>query len=212
MRHLRCLTALVGAAALTLAACGGEQETRLAGAVLDPLPVVAGVTLPDATADLAPFELKAEPGGLLVVYFGYTNCPDFCPTTMSDVKLARSRLDDPERVSVAMVTVDPERDFVVNPDLCEDEIVLSCYVRSFVDDAHALGSTDAAELQAAAAPFGAAYQVIRSGDEVVVEHSTYLYAVDDQGRIAVSWQFGTAIDDLVSDMQILLDRADSESA
>lgn len=195
-------------AALALAGCGSDEQAQLAGAVLDPLPVVAGIALPDATADLQPFELQAEPGGLLIVYFGYTACPDFCPTTMSDVKLARSRLDDPERVSVAMVTVDPERDFVERPELCEG-IVLACYVRSFVDDAHALGTHDAAALQQAAAPFGAAYNVLTSGDEVIVEHSTYLYAVDDQGRIVVSWQFGIPIDDLVSDMEILLDRTDA---
>lgn len=195
-------------AALALGACGSGEQSQLAGAVLDPLPVVAGITLPDATNDLQPFELKADPGSLLIVYFGYTNCPDFCPTTMSDVKLARSRLDEPERVSVAMVTVDPERDFVEKPELCEG-IVLSCYVRSFVDDAHALGTDDAGALQQAAAPFGAAYNVLKSGDEVVVEHSTYLYAVDDQGRIAVSWQFGIPIDDLVADMEILLDREEA---
>jgi protein SCO1 len=206
-RSLRAtVAALVGV--LALATCGSEQDGQLAGAVLDPLPVVAGITLPDATDGLRPFELRAEPGGLLIVYFGYTNCPDFCPTTMSDVKLARSRLDAPERISVAMVTVDPRRDFVEKPELCEG-IVLACYVRSFVDDAHALGTDDPTALQRAAAPFGAAYNVIASGDEVVVEHTTYLYAVDDQGRIVVSWQFGIPIDDLVSDMQTLLDRADA---
>lgn len=204
---IRSLTTCALAAALVLTAggCGSSGGSQLAGAVLDPLPVVAGVALPDATNDLEPFELKAPPGELLVVYFGYTNCPDFCPTTMSDVKLARSRLDDPEKISVAMVTVDPARDFVENPELCEG-IVLACYVRSFIDDAHALGTDDPAQLQEAATPFGAAYNVLTSGDEVIVEHTTFLYAVDDQGRIVVTWQFGIPVDDLVADMEILLDQ------
>ena len=198
---------------LLLAACGGSDGSlQLAGAVSDPLPDVSGLSLPDATADLEPFDIEAQPGGLLIMYFGYTNCPDFCPTTMSDVKLARSRLDEPERIEVAMVTVDPERDFIANPDLCGDEIVLSCYVRSFVPDAHALGTDDPAALATVAAPFGAAYNVTKSGDAVVVEHSTYLYAVNDRGEIVVTWQFGIAIDDLVSDMQALLDANGAESA
>ena len=149
--------------------------------------------------------MRAEPDGLLLVYFGYTNCPDFCPTTMSDVKLARARLDEPERVSVAMVTVDPDRDFVVDPERCADEIVLACYVTSFVDDAHALGTDDPALLSAAAAPFGAAYNVTQNGDEVQVDHTTSLYAVDDAGRLVLTWQFGVSIDDLASDMEQLLE-------
>ena len=201
--------ATAAALLLGLTACGSSEQAELAGAVLEPLPVAAGIALPDATNDLQPFELKAQPGGLLVVYFGYTNCPDFCPTTMSDVKLARSRLDEPERISLAMVTVDPERDFVEKPEICDEGIVLACYVRSFVDDAHALGTDDPALLQQAAEPFGVSYNVIKNGDEVVVEHSTRLYAVDDQGRVVVTWQFGIPIDDLVSDMQILLDQADA---
>lgn len=201
----------VAAAALLvlgLTACGSSEDAQLAGSVLEPLPVVAGISLPDATNDLQPFELTAQPGGLLVVYFGYTNCPDFCPTTMSDVKLARSRLDEPERVSVAMVTVDPERDFVDKPELC-DGIVLACYVRSFVDDAHALGTDDPDALAEAATAFGVSYNVLKNGDEVVVEHSTRLYAVDDQGRMVVTWPFGTTVDDLTSDLRILLDQADA---
>jgi protein SCO1 len=208
-RRRTTLAIAIAAAIVGLGACGDDTPAQLTGAVSDPLPVIGEVALPDATRDLEPFALQAESGGLLLVYFGYTNCPDFCPTTMSDAKLARTRLDDPERVALAMITVDPDRDFVERPELCDDGIVLSCYVRSFADDAHALGTDDPALLQRAATPFGAAYNVTTSGDAVVVEHTTYLYAVDDQGRIVVTWPFGTAIDDLASDLTLLLDRADA---
>ena len=63
---------------------------------------------------------------------------------MSDVKLARQRLDDPDRVDAAMVTVDPGRDLDV----------LADYVTSFVPEAHALGTDDFAALDRAAGPFG----------------------------------------------------------
>jgi protein SCO1 len=56
--------------------------------------------------------MRADDGEVLLVYFGYTSCPDICPTTMADIRLALEAChrDLAERVSVAMVTVDPERD------------------------------------------------------------------------------------------------------
>ena len=166
---------------------------------------MGSLSLPDATADSEPFTFRADPGGLLMVYFGYTNCPDYCPTTMNDVKLARARLDEPERISMAMVTIDPERDFVIDAERCDEAIVLACYVRSFIPDAHVLGTDDPALLSSVAAPFGVTYNIETSGDEVIVSHSTSLYAVDDQGNLVITWQFGIPIDDLASDMETLLE-------
>lgn len=207
---LRRLLAGLAAVAVVSAACGADSAGGagdLTGYRRDPMPEVGDVELPDATADGQPMALQAAPGGVLLVYFGYTNCPDFCPTTMSDVKLALARLDEPERVSVAMVTVDPNRDFVLDPDRCADRIVLACYVTSFVGDAHALGTDDAALLSKAAAPFGAAYDVTDAAGQIEVSHTTSLYAVDDQGRLVLTWQFGVAIDDLTSDLESLLEEA-----
>jgi protein SCO1/2 len=189
--------------ALLAAACGSGDEA-LHGFVRNPAPNVADITLPDQSNAGTEFALKAAPGELLVVYFGFTSCPDFCPTTMSDVKLARARQDDPERIDVAMVTVDPGRDLATDPERC-DGIILDCYVNSFVDGAHALGTDDADALSRAAAPFGAGYQVSTGDDgEIVVDHTTFLYAVDAVGDLVMTWQFGTPIDDLESDFRQLL--------
>lgn len=200
-------TAIAGATLLlALAGCGGDDR-ELAGYVREPKPQVGDVALPDGTNDLEPFALRAEPGGLLVTYFGYTNCPDFCPTTMSDLKLALSRIDGAERVQVAMVTVDPDRDFVRDPELCDDTVVLACYVTSFIEGARALGTDDPALLERAAAPLGAAYNVTTNGDAVEVSHTTSLYAIDDQGELVITWQYGVPIDDLAADLEQLLDEA-----
>ncbi len=200
--------AITGAVVLMLGTvgCGGDSR-ELAGYVREPKPQVGDVALPDGTNDLEPFALTAQPGGLLVTYFGYTNCPDFCPTTMSDLKLALARIDGPERVQVAMVTVDPDRDFVRNPDLCDEAVVLACYVTSFIDGAHALGTDDPALLERAAAPLGVAYNVTTNGDDIEVGHTTSLYAIDDQGELVLTWQYGVTIDDLAADLEQLLDEA-----
>ena len=81
---------------LLLAACGGESR-QLVGYSVEPVPAVGDITLPDLSNGDA-VSLRADPGKILLVYFGYTNCPDFCPNTMANVKLARQQLDDPAKL------------------------------------------------------------------------------------------------------------------
>lgn len=182
--------------ALAVTACGGD-ERELVGFQREPAPVVAEYELPDLSNDGEPFALRAQQDELLVVYFGYTNCPDFCPTTLSDVRLALQQLDDPDQVAVAMVAVDPDRDLPI----------LAEYVGGFFpDNGHALGTDDPGLLSRVAAPFGAQYDVTTNDDgEIEVAHTTQLYAVDDAGEIVLTWQFGVSKDDLAGDMEQLLE-------
>jgi protein SCO1/2 len=177
----------------------GDGPRELAGYRRDPAPVVAEFELPDLSNDGQPFALRARPGELLVVYFGYTNCPDFCPTTMSDVRFARQQLDDPDLVDIAMVTIDPDRDLPI----------LADYVSGFFpDDGHALGTDDQGLLTRVAAPFGTSFDVTTNDDdEIEVSHRTDLYAIDDQGRLVLTWAFGVGRDDLASDFRQLLEAA-----
>lgn len=182
------------ASTLLVTACGGDRE--LAGYIRTPAPSLVGITLPELTADGADFELRAEPGRLLVVYFGYTNCPDYCPTTMQDLRIALRSVGDADRVDVAMVTVDPERDNAILPD----------YVRSFFPDGVALGTTDAERLARAAQPFGVSYAVTTADDgDIEVAHSTQLFAVDPTGDLLITWPFGLDRDELAKDIDDLLD-------
>ena len=102
----------------------------------------------------------------------------------------------PNRVTVAMATVDPDRD--------TDEVVVG-YVHTFVDDGHALRTTDDDALRAVAGAFGADYQVTTTDEgDVDVAHTGSLYAVDDAGKLRVTWPFGTTVDDLEGDLRLLL--------
>lgn len=198
--------ATIAASTVLLIACGGTDDLtaadggdggELAGYVREPAPEVGEFELPDLSNGGEPFALRAEPGELLVVYFGYTNCPDFCPTTLSDVRLARRELDDPSKIDVAMITIDPDRDLPI----------LAEYIGGFFpDDGHALGTADASLLARVAAPFGTSYDVATNADgEIEVGHRTDLYAVDDQGRLALTWPFGVTKDALADDFRQLLD-------
>jgi len=141
--------------------------------------------------------MTAGEGKILLVFFGYTSCPDVCPTTLADTRSALGQLgDDADKIEVAMATVDPERD---TPE------VITGYVQSFIPGAHALQTLDIGLLEEAAEPFGASFSVTSGSDgEVEVVHTGSLYAVDDEGRLLVSWPFGTAFEDIASDLRILL--------
>lgn len=195
---MRRLLSMGVGAIVVLAACGGEETRELAGYRRDPAPQVGDLTLPDHSAGGEEFALKAEPGEILAVYFGYTNCPDFCPTTLSDLRLATRRMDaeDAERIDLAMVTVDPDRDLPI----------LDGYVNSFLEGSHALGTDDPDRLAEVAAPFGVGYEVTTNDEgEIEVAHSTSLYAIDDEGNLVLTWQFGVSIDDLAADLTQLLE-------
>ena len=195
---------------LFASACG-PGETAPVIAELDPAvsqdlttPAILGtdvgeVVLPDVANGGVEFAMRAEPDQALVVYFGFTSCPDVCPTTLADLKAALADLGaTAERVQFAMVTIDPERDF--------DE-TLTAYVSAFVPSGHALRTADDAALRAATDAFAADYSVIRTDDAIDVLHTAYLYAIDDEGKIRLVWPFGAEPDRIASDLSEMLDGA-----
>ncbi|MEI2696889.1 MAG: SCO family protein [Microthrixaceae bacterium] len=190
--------------ALVPTACGDDSssttttvEREMTGYTHEPTPSVSELQIP-VVGMAEPVAVTADPGELRVVYFGYTSCPDVCPTTMSDVKRALAQLpaEQADRVGVVMVTVDPDRDV-------DDK--LAAYVATFIPDGAASRITDPAQLQSVAGAFGARYSVETADDgEVEVSHTGDLYVVDDRGYIVLQWPFGTASDDLAADLAAML--------
>jgi protein SCO1 len=198
---------LVGivAAAAVLAGCSGEggaaSRPALEG-ITRPEPLQVGsVVVPEVDADgnETDFAFRADDGELLFVYFGYTLCPDLCPTTFADFKGALALLDpdDAARLSAAFVTVDPDRD--------TPEIMVG-YLGYFVDRGHAIRITDPERLRATETAFGAS-STIRTTPEGVVEvsHTSISYIVDSTGSVVVEWPFGVKSAAMAADLRILLD-------
>jgi protein SCO1/2 len=196
------LTALV---AVLVAACGGasgqtDTAPQYSGIVRTPPPVLDRTKLPDVADGGTPTALRgADTDGILLVYFGFTRCPDVCPTTLADLRTALKPLP-PElrnRITVAMVTIDPERD---TPKM------LTNYLRSFFPDGIPLRTTDTATLDQVVKDFAAAYTVTKNADgKVDVVHSAFLYAIGPDGRLIVQWPFGTTSDVINHDLRIALD-------
>ena len=168
----------------------------MSGIIRDPAPTVDGNSIPSLTDPGSEITFQAAPGELQLVFFGYTHCPDVCPTTLADLTVALRKLpeSDAAKVDTVMVTVDPDRDLDV----------LADYVQSFLPEGEAGGTADPARLQAVADSFGVTYAVMPNDDgEVDVTHSGFVYVVDDQGRLVLSWPFGTTSDAMAADLAIL---------
>ena len=136
-------------------------------------------------------------GKAVVVFFGYTHCPDVCPTTLADMAGVMKTLGaDAERVQVLFVTVDPERD---TPQ------VLKQYVPAF--DARFLGLYgDLSATQRAAKEFKIFYELQppKAPGAYTVDHSSQSYVIDPQGRLRLFVRPERIAADLAADLRTLL--------
>jgi protein SCO1/2 len=131
-------------------------------------------------------------GNWLVVFFGFTNCPDICPTTLAEIAAARAMLGDAAAaLRPVLITVDPERD---TPE------ALAAYVAAF--DADAIGLTgEPAAVAAAARGFKAYFRRAADPgdpDGYTVDHSTFLYLIGPDGAYVDFFRFGLGADALAA--------------
>jgi len=189
------LHTLVLAAALALAACSAPSTPTFHGT--DITGAEYGKTLALTDHHGTPRTLADFRGKVVTVFFGYTQCPDVCPTTLSTMSEAMRRLGpDADRVQVLFVTVDPERD---TPALLAD------YVPAF--DPRFLGLYGDLERTAAVAKdFRTFYQ--KSGDtggpNYTIDHAAGTYVFDPQGRARLYVKHGETAENIVADIRQLL--------
>lgn len=151
--------------------------------------------LPDA--DGRPRTLAEFKGKVVVVFFGYTQCPDVCPTTMTELASVKQALGpDGADVVGIFVSVDPARD---TPE------ILKAYVANFGADFVALRG-DEAQTKAAAKAFKVFYAKVPGKTETsyTVDHTAGSYVFDRQGRVRLFTRYGTGAEALVHDLRILL--------
>ncbi len=146
------------------------------------------------------YSLRRDRGKVVVLFFGYTSCPDVCPTTLQTVTRVLHLLGERAReVRVLFVSVDPGRD---TPER------LKAYLRYF--DPTILGLTgDAAELRAITEKYGTYYRYhgdVASGN-YSADHGSGLYLIDRRGRLASIIPYGTQVDTVAAIVRRALDAA-----
>jgi len=151
--------------------------------------------LPDQ--DGKPRSLDDFKGKVTVVFFGYTQCPDVCPTTMAELAQIKKALGpDGARIQGVFVTVDPERD---KPEL------LKAYMASFDPSFVALRGTPQ-QTQAAAKEFKVFYAKVPGKTEsaYTIDHTAGSYIFDTKGRLRLFVRYGGGSDALAADLKTLL--------
>ena len=131
-------------------------------------------------------------GNIVLLYFGYTTCPDICPTNLGNLSNAMRQLTDGERakVQVLMITVDPERDTIEK---------LNTYLPYFHPSFKGLVGTPE-QTATIAKRYGAVYQKAAIGEGALgyaVDHSAFTYLIDKQGKLIAQLPHATTGEEFV---------------
>ncbi len=144
--------------------------------------------------------MKDFNGKIVVMFFGYTQCPDVCPTTMAELAEVRKVLGaDGNRVQGLFVTVDPERD---TPE------VLKAYMANFDPSFLALYTTPE-KLALVAKDYKVYYKKVegKTATSYTMDHSAGSYIYDTKGKLRLFTRYGTGTAPLVADIKLLLKEA-----
>jgi len=151
--------------------------------------------------DGKPRALADFKGKVVVLFFGYTQCPDVCPTTMSELAQIKQKLGaDGDRLQVLFVSVDPERD---TPE------VLKAYMTGFDPSFLGLYAGSPEQLAALARDFKVYYKKVegKTPASYTVDHTAASYLYDPQGRLRLYSRYGTPVEAMTEDIKLLLNGA-----
>ncbi|MCX7858809.1 MAG: SCO family protein [Chloroflexus sp.] len=180
-----------------LAACAVTNPPATTPSIkIDPPTVLSDFSLPASTGGQLRFsDLRGQP---VLLYFGYTRCPDYCPITLAEFRRAREELGaDGEKVHFVLISVDPAND---TPE------VLAAYLRGFGEGFIGLQGDDAT-LRRISKEYGLTYRhggAHQHHGSAGVDHSTASYLIDQKGRLRFVYQYGTAASVYVQDIRALL--------
>lgn len=142
--------------------------------------------------------LKDFQGKIVVMFFGYTQCPDVCPTSMTELAAVKKLLGpDGDKVQGLFVTVDPERD---TPE------IMKAYMANFDPSFLALYAASPEQLAAVAKDYKVYYKKVegKTPTSYTMDHSAGMYIYDTQGRLRLYSRYGSGAGALADDIRLLL--------
>ena len=159
----------------------------------EPYPLAPYFELTDSNGDL--FRLSDQRGKIVLLFFGYTSCPDVCPTTLAELNLALKEIGDKaSAVQVVLVSVDPDRD---TPQRVQE------YVSRFNPSFIGLSGTTT-ELQNIWTDYDIFREIVQSDSGIIVNHTARTILIDNDVKMRLSYGFGTPVDDIVHDLELIL--------
>lgn len=165
------------------------------GSLIDPPALAPDFELLDQHGQ--PYRLSDQKGKVVLVFFGYTHCPDVCPVTLTDFKQIKTQLGDQSKdVTFLFITADPERDTAEQ---------LKKYLENF--DSDFIGLTqERSLLEPVWKDYGVFQAKVESGDpdNYLVDHSARTYAIDKNGNLRLTYLFGTSSEVIAEDVDHLL--------
>jgi protein SCO1/2 len=181
---------------LFLASCSQQEKFAFVGSVVSGMRVDGAVELSGSDGKL--HRLVDFKGKVVALFFGYTHCPDVCPTAMSELNRALKLLGPrAKEVQVVFVTLDPERDTVD---------VLRRYVPYFNPDFIGLrGEVNVTKKLAQEFKVFYARQASDSKTGYTIDHSSGVYVFDRNGDLRLFLNQGQTVKDVAHDLQLLLD-------
>lgn len=195
---LTLLSACSTAGAETVSDAVPSYSDQLLGAVMSPPRSLSDFTMDSTTGEA--FKLSDYRGKVILLYFGYRSCPDFCPTTFSELRRVYQELGSPEEVQVVFVTVDPERDTMD---------YLALYTQAFHEDFIGLRDEGAA-LARMMDEFGVVANRRQLGDSALsylIDHTASVFLIGPDSRLQVQYLYGTDYRDILHDVKIILNEA-----
>jgi protein SCO1/2 len=193
LQRLAACTLLAGSA-IFLSACS-DSKPSFSSIDITGADYAKGFELNDHNGKLR--HLTDFSGKVVVMFFGYTQCPDVCPTTMTDMAAIKKSLGaDGERLQVLFVTVDPERD---TPEL------LKAYMENFDPSFLALWTTPE-KLVSLTKDYKIYYKKVEgtTPTSYSMDHSAGSYIYDTKGQLRLFTRYGSPKEELTKDIQILL--------
>lgn len=177
-----------------------ERNYEFRGNTFEPFPEAYQFILKENNGQT--FRMGDQKGKVVLLFFGYANCPDVCPITLSEFKKIHAALgDQSDQVSFVFITVDPERD---SPERIQE------YVSAFHPDFIGL-SGSRAELRLVwdgyfHDPENESIDEHEDGEEdgYLVAHTGRVYVIDFQGRLRLTFPFGMTASDMIADVTYLL--------
>ncbi len=182
---------------LAVLAVSWLRPPELHGTLLQSSELPADVTLINGQGETV--HLRDLQGKWTLLYFGYTFCPDVCPTTLADLKTMKTALGSKaDDAQVVFVTLDPERD---TPER------LDAYLNAFDPSFIGLSGSEA-EIDAAATEFGVFYQkhVVEGASGYLIDHTGTVSLIDPKGYVRMVIPYGVAGADIAADLKWFMRR------